>query len=444
MGRAEQFQAHDGAGERRVGRAGKDRDEAERGEQIDGGAEEKGERVAEGGADEEERRDFAAFESAAERDGGEEQFPPPAPRRGAAGGERGKNGDGVRVGRGDPEAEVIARAYEPDQPDDQYAADGGPQGGVGQQAGEGFFDQVGELGEALAHEPEEDRGEDNLAEEGAVEEGVARVTRDEGDVVGCVVDAPERAREIADEAGDEHGDQGVVADVTDDEHLQGEDGSGERGAEDRTETGGDAGQQEDAAVFGGDFGEPAKQTREASAHLDGRALAAGGAAAEVGKEGAGEDEGSHAPRHAAAGRVDFLHNEVGAGVRFFSEVMIDPADRQAADGQEEQQPRVFPAQAGHVIERPQKERAGRAGQDRHREDEQRPLQEVTQVFEMLADVAELLHRRERGLSGIGGVEEEGMKARSEAAPTTRRPRAFGKAQECALEKGRQVHTVAHR
>jgi hypothetical protein len=72
------------------------------------------------------------------------------------------------------------------------------------------------------------------------------------------------------------------------------------------------------------------------------------------------------------------------------------------------------------------------------------LQEVTQVFEMLADVAELLHRRERGISGIGGVEEEGMKARSEAAPTTRRPCAFGKAHECALEKGRRVRTVADR
>jgi hypothetical protein len=45
---------------------------------------------------------------------------------------------------------------------------------------------------------------------------------------------------------------------------------------------------------------------------------------------------------------------------------------------------------------------------------------------MLADVEELLHWQERGITGIGGVEEEGMKTRFEAAPITRRPRAFGK------------------
>ena len=78
------------------------------------------------------------------------------------------------------------------------------------------------------------------------------------DVVGRVLDAPQRAGEIADEARDEYGDQGVIAHMTDDEHFHRKDRPGERCAEDRAETGGDAGHQKYATIFGRDFREPSK------------------------------------------------------------------------------------------------------------------------------------------------------------------------------------------
>ena len=112
----------------------------------------------------------------------------------------------------------------------------------------------------------------------------------------------------------------------------------------------------------------------------------------MGEQGADEHERSHARRHATAGRVDFLHDEIAARVRILSEVVVDHSDSEAAEREEKKQPRIFPAETVGVIESPQKECAGRTGKNGDWEDEQRPSQEMAQISEVLAIVEKLFHR----------------------------------------------------
>ena len=81
---AEELGAHDGARYRGIGGAGEDGDKAQTRQQVYGCAGDRGDGIAEGGAYEEERRDLSAFETGAQGNGGEEQFPEPTEGGGAA------------------------------------------------------------------------------------------------------------------------------------------------------------------------------------------------------------------------------------------------------------------------------------------------------------------------------------------------------------------------
>ncbi len=78
---------------------------------------------------------------------------------------------------------------------------------------------------------------------------------------------------VADHRGEEAGYQGGILDATDREHLQREHRTGDGGAEDRTEAGGDARHQEDPDPGRIHPEELAKAAGEASAHLHRSALA---------------------------------------------------------------------------------------------------------------------------------------------------------------------------
>lgn len=85
---AEEFDAHEGAGEGGVGGTGKDGDESEGGKEGDGFLKKEAEAVTKGGTNVKQGGNFAAFESAAQGDGGEEGFPKPRPCVGTVGLER--------------------------------------------------------------------------------------------------------------------------------------------------------------------------------------------------------------------------------------------------------------------------------------------------------------------------------------------------------------------
>ena len=115
--RAEQFDAHQRAGERRVGCAREHADETQTGEQIDRRAQQTCHRVAQRGADEKQWRDFAALETAAQRHGGEQQFPPPTPRVGASRRKCRDNRNRARIGRSHAQTQIFARAQQINQRD---------------------------------------------------------------------------------------------------------------------------------------------------------------------------------------------------------------------------------------------------------------------------------------------------------------------------------------
>src|ERR1700733_12402504 len=79
MGRAEELDAHDRAGKRRVRRAGENRDEAKCREEVGRCAEQARQGIAESRPDEEKRRDLAAFEAAAQGHDREDDLERPGP-----------------------------------------------------------------------------------------------------------------------------------------------------------------------------------------------------------------------------------------------------------------------------------------------------------------------------------------------------------------------------
>ena len=105
---------------------------------------------------------------------------------------------------------------------------------------------------------------------------------------------------------------------------------------------------------------------------------------------------------AAAGRMDFVHDQVVAPVGIAAKSVVDPADEKAGRRQQEEQPAVLPAQPRDRVERPQEDRAGRAGQHGDGHHEGCPDQQVTHTLPVGGKIEYALHRRNRGRSEGGG------------------------------------------
>lgn len=147
-----------------------------------------------------------------------------------------------------------------------------------------------------------------------------------------MVDAPCRAGEVADDAGDERRQKISISQPPDDEHLDGKNRSGERCAKDRAEPGRDTGDEESATSGTLDAAESGKSVGETAAHLQRGALPSGRAAAKVRGERAEKYQRSHPGRHASAGRVDFVHDEMRAPLGFLAKSKVDPPYRETDDG----------------------------------------------------------------------------------------------------------------
>ncbi len=252
VGRPEELDAHDRAGERGVGRAREDRHESERGEQVRRAAEDAREGIAEARADEEQRRDLAALEARAQRDDREQNLPRPGPVEDVATEEADDRGI-VRIGRGDAETEIGPGSHPVDEADHQQPAESGTQPRrraelFGQRA-----DPMGGLGEDQPGQPAGDPDERDLYGQHRidVERRPARLRHaGEGDVVGDVADAPGVAGPVADDGGEDAGHQRRILHLAHGEHFECEDGAGDRRPEHRAEAGGDAGREQDADGWG--------------------------------------------------------------------------------------------------------------------------------------------------------------------------------------------------
>ena len=356
----EEFDRHQCAGDRRVGGSGEHRHEAESGEEVRGGADERGQRVAEGRADEEERRHLPALEPEAEGDRREDEFPAPAPRSRTVGLKRRNDCHRLRVGRRDAQAEIIPRAHQVHHRDDQAS----PQHGLHDRTGKvprardvppaESLQPVGQGGEQPAGRPEQASRHDCTRQKPpvlAVEAAIGGGGKDGGDEVVGVGDAPGPARLVADDGSHHAGDDRAVPHAADGEHLQREDRAGQGSAKDPAEAGGDAGHQDGGQIAPLEPGDDSGQaTRQAASHLDGGALATGRPSAEVRGHRADQDQRGHPQRHASAGIVDFVDDQVVPSLDRLPHRPVEPADASSGDRQKPEQSGMIHAGVGGCLQ----------------------------------------------------------------------------------------------
>jgi hypothetical protein len=106
---------------------------------------------------------------------------------------------------------------------------------------------MGDLAEAPSRETKDDGGPEHLEQEPRFkgrDDGVSLAYSDRKD---RVADAPGGARQVADDTRDERGEEMAIGQTPDHEHFDGEQRAGQRRAEDRAESGGDAGNEHRAS-----------------------------------------------------------------------------------------------------------------------------------------------------------------------------------------------------
>ena len=387
--RPEKFHTHDRAGQGRVGGPGENGDEAEGGQEGRWDAEQVAEGAAERRADEEQRRHLAALEAGAERYGREHQLPKESPIVHAP------RQEGL-LDDGDAQPQVVARADQPDQADDDQAAQHGPTGRPRHRLFEQAVQAVRQFAEQQTGQREGEGGEQDGDDEPGGDGG-----QGEGGV-GRMVNAPGGASPVADDAGDETGDEGVVAHAADGEHFEAEHHAGQGGAEDGAEAGADAGHEQDARVRFVQAQQAAEPAGQTAAHLHGRALAAGRAAEQVGADGGQQDGRGHPGGHAGAGLVDLFEQQVVAAFDAFAPVVVAQADQQPGGRQQVEQPGDGLAGRRGPFQAEEEHGGGRAGQDADGRGQKGPLEQVAARPHLLAGVPDKRHSTLLKGSGVVG------------------------------------------
>ena len=388
---AEQLHAHDGAGQRGVGRSGEDRDKAEGGEEVCRRGQQLPQHIAQGRADKEERGHFAALEASAEGEGGEEQLPPPAPGLRAAGLEGGHQRDRAGLGRAHAKAEIVAGAEQMDKGDEQQAAHDWPQIGAADKPLGGLADAVGQLGEEHAGQAEADSGHSDLHHQQPAHgrAGLHKYCRDH--IMG-VLAAPGQRGPVADNGGDQAGNDRVIAHPADSQHLHRKDCAGQRRAEDSGKARCDAGQEQAARVLPVQAEAAADQGGDGAAHLHSSALAARRAAEKVGDDRGRQDQRGHQAGHDHRAvvllllTVDSVHQQVVAAFRRMAEAGVEEGDEHACQRQQPEQPGLGEAEPRRLLQGPEKQGAGRADDSGGRPGQGQPFQHMRTQRNMLARI----------------------------------------------------------
>ena len=132
------------------------------------------------------------------------------------------------------------------------------------------------------------------------------------------------------------------------DHLQGEDGGGERGAEEGGEGGRHAADGEDAAPLRGEAQNMADLAGDRGPQLKGSPLPAGGAPNQVGEDGGEEDQGGGAQVHGLV-LPDGYQHQVGPLVLLHAADLIEEDDGQPAQGEQADEPGVELPQVGGQV-----------------------------------------------------------------------------------------------
>ena len=109
----------------------------------------------------------------------------------------------------------------------------------------------------------------------------------------------------------------------------------------------------------------------------------GGAAEEMGDDGAEQDQRGHAERDGLVGVVDLFEDEVVARLDGAADVPVEQADGETGDGQQGDEPEVLIAEVGGPLERDQEHGGGAAGQDADGGGDGQPTQQIEEDGELL-------------------------------------------------------------
>ena len=279
----------------------------------------------------------------------------------------------MRIGRGDPEAQIVARAADKDQRDHRRAADQRAQRRETDVLLQEAAEDVVALGEDPADQTEGDGGDRHIGQHDPIEGDMGQA-RHVADMVLDVMNPPGAAGVVGDQRSRQTRNQRRILHPAHGQHLQREHRPGQRRAEHRAEPGGDPGHQKDAHIVGVELEQLADPAGQTAAHLHGGAFAARRAAEQVGQHGRDQHERRHAQRHAAARLMNLLQDQVVAALGGPALPQIDEADQKPRDGQEVQQPRMRVPQVRRPVQRPQEHGARRPHRNRHRSQKQGPAQ----------------------------------------------------------------------
>ena len=183
--------------------------------------------------------------------------------------------------------------------------------------------RVGEFGEELAHEAENDSSNNCQPKKPRRQLGKSSRAVCKRNVVGGVMDTPGCARRVAHNARDQDGNQSIVLHATHDDHLQGEYRPCERRAENRPEARCNARQEQDSPVFRSEVKQSPVAGSKAATHLERRSLPAGGTAQKVRHKGSRKHQGSHSGGNASSGFMDLLKNQVVSPFGHSADPMVD-------------------------------------------------------------------------------------------------------------------------
>ena len=264
---------------------------AEHGHKADGGGEGGGQAqqrahpAAEGGAHEEGRHYLTALEAAADGNGGEQQLQKPRPTVGLS---VQRPLDHVHT-----RAVIVRGAQQQGQGDDDHAARRRPEVAVLYQTGRQMLRDVQAAAEQDAHQCAEDGQHQH-------QQHRPRIQRRHGHGEAGGGHAQQQGDEISRHGGGDAGHQPRVVQHAHADDLQREHGGGEGGAEQSGEHAAHAAQRGQRQILLSQMQQSAGAVADAAADLQGRALAAGAAAAQVGDDGGDEDQRHQQHRYVGA------------------------------------------------------------------------------------------------------------------------------------------------
>ena len=162
---------------------------------------------------------------------------------------------------------------------------------------------------------------------------------------------------VGGESSDDAGNERVVLQEADIADLHGDDGSGERCAEQRGESRAHAGHDHDAAGAVRKMEPLAELISDTAADLQRSAFAAYGSSQEMGGNGGAEDQ----RRHRAGDALAPCHGEKDR-IRAFApvELLVEEDDERRSDGHQEDDPRVRRAKFCRRVDTPRKDARDRA------------------------------------------------------------------------------------